>query len=106
MAGFRTQARGGVEILHAASLNVEQINAVIEAAKRSWNYDEGYLEAAIPLLRIERRGEPSFAGSRTRCFTGSSASRWWLWRACMRGGARIGGAGASTADSRRLSAPA
>ncbi len=53
VAGFRTQGRGGLEILHAAGLNVEQINAVIEAAKRSWNYDEGYLEAAIPLLRID-----------------------------------------------------
>ncbi len=45
--------RSGLEILHAASRNVERINAVIEAAKRSWNYDEGYLEAAIPLLRID-----------------------------------------------------
>jgi len=43
----------GLEILHAASRNVEQINAVIEAAKRSWNYDQGYLEVAIPLLRID-----------------------------------------------------
>jgi predicted N-acetyltransferase YhbS len=43
----------GLQILHAASRNVEQINAVIEAAKRSWNYDEGYLEAAIPLLKID-----------------------------------------------------
>ena len=45
--------RSGLEILHAASRNVERINAVIEAAKRSWNYDEGYLEAALPLLRID-----------------------------------------------------
>jgi len=45
--------RSGFEILQAASRNVEQINAVIEAAKRSWNYDEGYLDAAIPLLRID-----------------------------------------------------
>src|SRR5437016_13642895 len=44
--------RSGLEVLRAASRNVEQINAVIEAAKRSWNYDEGYLEAAIPLWRI------------------------------------------------------
>ena len=47
------KGRGGLEILHAASRNVEQINAVIEAAERSWNYDEGYLEATIPLLRID-----------------------------------------------------
>src|SRR5437879_51284 len=45
--------RSGLEVLRAASRNVEQINAVIEAAKRSWNYDQGYLEAAIPLLRID-----------------------------------------------------
>jgi len=42
-----------LKVSHAASRNVEQINAVIEAAKRSWNYDEGYLEAAILLLRID-----------------------------------------------------
>jgi len=47
------KGRGGLEILHAASRNVAQINAVIEAAKRSWNYGQGYLEAAIPLLRID-----------------------------------------------------
>jgi len=45
--------RSGLEIVPAATRNVEQINAVIEAAKRSWTYDEGYLEAAIPLLRID-----------------------------------------------------
>jgi predicted N-acetyltransferase YhbS len=47
------KSRSGLQILHAASRNVGQINAVIEAAKRSWSYDEGYLEAAIPLLRID-----------------------------------------------------
>src|SRR5437667_4678481 len=45
--------RSGLEVLRAASRNVEQIHAVIEAANRSWNYDEGYLEAAIPLLRVD-----------------------------------------------------
>ncbi len=45
--------RSGLDILDAASRNVQQMNAVIEAAKRSWNYDAGYLEAAIPLLRID-----------------------------------------------------
>lgn len=44
-----------LDVRDAAVINLATINALIEAAKRSWPYDESYLHAAMPLLRVDRQ---------------------------------------------------
>jgi predicted N-acetyltransferase YhbS len=41
-----------VEFRPATTEDTESINRVIVAAKSSWDYDEAYLRAAIPLVRV------------------------------------------------------
>ncbi len=44
-----------VTLSPAAEDQVEAVNRVIVAAKNSWDYDEDYLRAAIPLVQVDAR---------------------------------------------------
>jgi predicted N-acetyltransferase YhbS len=42
-----------IDVRPADAADLWAINTVISAAKRTWNYDPGYLAAALPLLSVD-----------------------------------------------------